>query len=1226
MPYLCSRLQNKKDCEGMKKIVFLITCFCLVVLGLEPAMAETIRYWQVNVGVGQGSGSVYAEIYKAPVIGNVSKTQTTVTTTSAMVSVQDEASASFQSSIAKRYGKFYATPADGYEFAGWYTDPECTTGLQTDNPYQTESVIRDDREVCTWTYYAKFTPIVTTYYSQARAYVPSEGATGVYVTVNDHTKTTYESIDSKNQWVTSGEDHTANPKALTTVSGHMYYFYAKPKTGYTHIGWSTTDGGEVIAGSAPDENTCWVLNATVTQSGTTSSNPQWFAYYPVFKANYSISFDANGGTGTMATQTLDMADTYTLPANGFTAPTYTVSFDGNGGGSVASVSKQMSFNGWEDHGSIVFNNTTYDYTSFDAPYYANTYSDIKAAFGYNKYKLIEHYVNYGSGEGRSAKGAVLGAYPVGAGVSCLTTTAGYTVPLYAQWTGTITLPNAPTAPAGSYFTGWYDGDTKVGNAGDSYTVTGNITLTAHWGNTYTLTIYNNGHGTIAGSESKVLTMTYGSTDNNSVNPSEWNYAPKFHYGKVMAAISDGTTYYELFDSLGHAVCDGRFFDAEGRWIYASDLGATTVWAGNVTMVTLEAAPGGFKGTTAQQGEIELIQESAQHFSDGVLNPYYPGYVFTGGYTGQNGTGYRVYRDGSRATTDGGYWKDSGRKTETEPIIPILLWDRGDLAALTLYAHWVEAYFYFEVADGAWETQGCWREYDAGVDETGLLEGHQNADTLPQSFNNVIVSKTMRINTEVSCYSLTIVEGGSVTIAPTGGLSVGEGGVTGATTDNFIIESTTEHQGYFRMSPSATTPMPTATVLFATRSTLDTGADRDATWQYFGVPCSTTMAIDGNTWLNEWSTASGWVSKAQGQNHTLSTWRGYCITQYGQPTYEFAGKLLNGNQTISLTGTEATQGMNQIANSYSAPIDVTKFTAEDFGGDLIQTFYIYNAGSWNQWNANKGTTPSAAGHTPGTYTAIPVLSSPYLASEQTLIAPMQAIMIQLTDASATVSFNYAKHVWAAEANGGSTMTDPVLAPTRTNHPSSITNHQSLQRVRLSVGSANSGVDHLYLLGREDWTADYDNGYDAPKMATRGLANIYTTISEGMLAVDARSCLDSIYVGFAAGSDTDYTLCFSALLGEQYDLIDLYNYTRVTMTEGAEYSFTAEPNAVNNQRFLVVRTAEQPGVATELPSVQPAAEGPAMVYTFTGQYVGTHVPSAKGVYIVLQGQTVTKIAQQ
>ncbi len=48
---------------------------------------------------------------------------------------------------------------------------------------------------------------------------------------------------------------------------------------------------------------------------TTPDEPE-----PVVVEKVDITFDANGGTGTMAKVTVDKGSEYTLPANGFTAP------------------------------------------------------------------------------------------------------------------------------------------------------------------------------------------------------------------------------------------------------------------------------------------------------------------------------------------------------------------------------------------------------------------------------------------------------------------------------------------------------------------------------------------------------------------------------------------------------------------------------------------------------------------------------------------------------------------------------------------------------------------------------------------------------------------------------------------------------------------------------------------------------------------------------------------
>ena len=75
------------------------------------------------------------------------------------------------------------------------------------------------------------------------------------------------------------------------------------KSGYDFKGWT-------LNGAAYDFNTA--VNGNITLIAT------WEAQQ-VVPATYTVSFDANGGTGTMADVT-GVSGEYTLPANGFTAP------------------------------------------------------------------------------------------------------------------------------------------------------------------------------------------------------------------------------------------------------------------------------------------------------------------------------------------------------------------------------------------------------------------------------------------------------------------------------------------------------------------------------------------------------------------------------------------------------------------------------------------------------------------------------------------------------------------------------------------------------------------------------------------------------------------------------------------------------------------------------------------------------------------------------------------
>ncbi len=215
---------------------------------------------------------------------------------------------------------------------------------------------------------------------------------------------------------------------------------------------------------------------------------------------YTVHFNGNGATGgSMSDQSFVYDTAQALKSNAFTR-SYTVTYNYNGNGSAnTTATATATFNGWEDRGAIVIGGTTYDYTTYDAPYYANTYVDLMNAFGYNKYNLINHYINYGRSEGRSIKGSTPGLYPNGASVNNMTTTANYTVPLYANWTlASVTLPTATRT--GYTFAGWYDaatGGNLIGNAGAAYTPTANKTLFAHW-TPISYTVTYNGNGATGG--------------------------------------------------------------------------------------------------------------------------------------------------------------------------------------------------------------------------------------------------------------------------------------------------------------------------------------------------------------------------------------------------------------------------------------------------------------------------------------------------------------------------------------------------------------------------------------------------------------------------------------------------------------------------------------------------------------------------------------------------------
>ena len=465
------------------------------------------------------------------------------------------------------------------------------------------------------------------------------------------------------------------------------------------------------------------------------------------------------------------------------------------------------------------------------------------------------------------------------------------------------------------------------------------------------------------------------------------------------------------------------------------------------------------------------------------------------------------------------------------------------------------------------------------DEDWNNTNNWNICRLPYEHEAVTIQASTVLTEAISIAGITFAMGengnlGSIHITSTGGLSVGAQGITGAATDgsSITIDNLQTGAGFLRISPEYTGTMPKTTVRYQTKSTLDTGANQDATWQYIGAPgANCQFTVDYITWLYQWSEPQNWINKTG--ILTLEPFAGYAITQYGKPTYELIAEPINQNQTIQLTKTESgMNGNNLFANSFMAPIDAKNFTPEDFTGDLEKTFYIFNSGSWNNWNKynTEDSKGSNGNDTPGQYCAVPAFSSSYMdVAEITTLPPMQGIYVIANADGAKIRLNYDKHVWKAGTNTNITtdMHEPMRTPQRIQAQEQM-QRSSFRRIRLQLNSANSGADRLYIIQSDETTPNYDNGYDAPNQTVNGLTNIYTTESFGKMEVSCSNHIDSMYIGFQAGSDTQYTLSFSSLIGDMLYLEDLEQDTVVAMQQDMPYTFTATALSINDHRFRLL----------------------------------------------------------
>lgn len=272
---------------------------------------------------------------------------------------------------------------------------------------------------------------------------------------------------------------------------------------------------------------------------------------------YVVNFDGNGNTNTSfsaPSNTGRIGSEYTIPSNPGFIKKYTVTFNFNGSGdSNQSLVSSATMNGWEDWGSLTASDgKVFTAEEFDAPFYANTYPDLKNTFGYNKKSLLDHYISNGKSEGRKCiadSGGQRGAYPPLSTASFLADNGGSTT-FKVQWSdmSSVTLINA--SRNNYVFIGWFTAPQygeRVGGSGDSYIPKRDVTLYAHWASRVTY----EGNGSTDGSVALQL-VDAGSSIKLQKNSFNKTYSIAFR--------DRGNTFDSLFSS---ATFEGWYTLPEG---------------------------------------------------------------------------------------------------------------------------------------------------------------------------------------------------------------------------------------------------------------------------------------------------------------------------------------------------------------------------------------------------------------------------------------------------------------------------------------------------------------------------------------------------------------------------------------------------------------------------------------------------------------------------------------
>lgn len=489
-----------------------------------------------------------------------------------------------------------------------------------------------------------------------------------------------------------------------------------------------------------------------------------------------------------------------------------------------------------------------------------------------------------------------------------------------------------------------------------------------------------------------------------------------------------------------------------------------------------------------------------------------------------------------------------------------------------------------------------------VDNDWNNPNNWNVGHLPSETDVVTMQAPAVLKKHIIVGGLVFSNGGSMQILSNGGLTVGAHGITGDKEDGstITIDNTPDGAGFLKVDPTTDKKPVKVTINYTTKA-FNSGNPRDEIWQYMGAPGNDMQMSDANnTMIYHWNEQQGWLKMS---NTSLQPFVGYAFTQNKAQSANFQIQatpiIPDKEQEIMLTLTQSgMRGSNLFVNSFLAPIDLATFDNNDFTDGVEQTFYLYNSGTWNQWQSNGGATNQMTGDgtSPGQYYAITPGSAAMIdaSQDQTTIPPMQGVYVVTQKDGAKIYLDYAKHVYKADASN-----QAMRAPQRQD--------DNFKRVRLQVNSQNSGADRMYVIQHNECTSGYDNGYDAKNMPVASQVSIYTTEADGQMEISVSDNIDSTYIGFNAGADTEYTLRMTSVVGERLYLKDLDNQTLISVYDGEEYTFSAEPNSVNDRRFLLLDQRSD-DVSTDEPEVR------VYVYDKMAHVLGAPIGSDMVIYTI------------
>ena len=431
--------------------------------------------FNVILGRGYGVGIAYNETQNLTYTIAFNGNGNTGGSTASMTMAKDESKKLTANGFTKT----------GNSFTGWNTNAN-GSGTSYTNKQSVKNL--SSTHGATVALYAQWTPYVLKVYFNANGGTPSNttsNGTTYYNKVVSSSNQNMIHSSSKNETAAFYQTFRYNTaKDFANASS-----FGLARTGYTFAGWNTNASG---TGTTYDQTTEYL--PTKLASNLSSGDRTLTLYAKWMPVTYTVSYNANGGSGAPGNQTKTYGVDLTLSSGKPTRTGYT-------------------FNGWNTNSSGTG-------TNYDS---GGKYTGNAALTLYAKWMPNTYTVTYNANGGSGAPGSQTKTHGVN-----------------------LTLSSTKPTRTGYTFVNWNTASNGTGTSyasGGAYSGNANLTLYAQWTpNTYTVTYNANGGSGAPGSQTKThgvnLTLSSTKPTRTGYTFASWNTSSA-GYGTT---YSPGSTY------------------------------------------------------------------------------------------------------------------------------------------------------------------------------------------------------------------------------------------------------------------------------------------------------------------------------------------------------------------------------------------------------------------------------------------------------------------------------------------------------------------------------------------------------------------------------------------------------------------------------------------------------------------------------------------------------------